>query len=307
MSANEQKKETITVTPYGDRMECGLLPVTELGKLSTHPLCAGQDPNRVNHYMNIIRDGNRDGIILPSRELVINAETGTVLDGTCRFMAITHALKREVISQDSYVRAVLEHHHTTQEENDRVAELAFGSGRAATNALAEAYARIERRKGTDGPYSRLQDFAMSHSMCLCPQHNAGDQPEPDYICAAAMIKQGVKYSNLLSALRRGLLEITQEELASAEATHQALCTLCRRMDYPIQSMSNVMMALAWSNIKFNKPDIQNMPQSILLKHAPRKSHLAGSTVNTWYSAFTLMSAESEGLMAKQGMETGRPE
>lgn len=238
MSNNSSKK--IKLTPYKGQVNCGLIKVKDLIYLNMHPLNRRIDQNHVNEFINIIRNDGDVDVVLSASELIVNEVTNTILDGNHRYPAIIKAANDGIIRPDAKVRVVLEHYENLSDEMDRIVELNTHSKNWQLQDYIDSFARWEEDRGEfDGPYTRLRNFCLQHTLCA-PNTEKKDS-RPKYSYGIAMIKGQRRDKEI----KRGELEISTAELEDANIIHNELCVIRERFGLPLHGNDIEGMAKEW--------------------------------------------------------------
>lgn len=273
----------IKLTPYKGQVNCGLIKVTDLIYLNTHPLNRRIDLNHVNEFANIIREeGDRD-VVLAASELIINDFTNTILDGNHRFHALIKSVNDGIIRPDARVRVVMEHYESLADEMDRIVELNTHSKNWQLPDYIDSFVRWEEERGEyDGPYTRLKNFCLQHTLCAPSEEKSS---YPKYRYGISMIKGQRRDSEI----KRGELQIGTAELADAHVVHDELCAIRNRLDIPMHGNDIEGMAQEWmlhrNSIDLNK-FLKRKP-SLTVAKAPKGNR------TDWRRLFLIIRDEQE--------------
>lgn len=276
-------KSNLKLTPYRGQVNCGLIKVTDLIYLKTHPLNRRIDQNHVNEFYNIIRDEGDKEVVLSASEIIVNEVTNTILDGNHRFPAILKAVNDGTISPNAKVRVVMEHYESLADEMDRIVELNTHSKNWQIQDYIGSFVKWEEERGEyDGPYTRLQNFCLQHTLCAPSEEKS---TYPKYRYGIAMIKGQRRDKEI----KRGELEIGTAELADAHVVHDELCAIRNRLDLPMHGTDIEGMAQEWmlyrNSIDLNK-FLKRKPSSTVTR-APKGKR------GDWRRVFLLIRDEQE--------------
>lgn len=273
----------IKLTPYRGQVNCGLIKVKDLVYLNIHPLNRRIDANHVNEFFNIIRDEGDTDVILKASELIVNEVTNTILDGNHRYPAILKAVNEGIIRPDAKVRVVMEHYDSLADEMDRIVELNTHSKNWQLPDYIDSFARWEEERSEyDGPYTRLLNFCLQHTLCA---PSGEKNPYPKYRYGIAMIKGQRRDKEI----KRGELEISTAELADAGIIHDELCVIRKHLGLPMHGTDIEGMALEWMLYR-NSIDLKMLKRrkpSATVSKAPKGNR------GDWRRVFLLIRDEQE--------------
>lgn len=275
----------IQLTPCDGLVKCGLMKVSDLNILKTHPLNRRIDAGHINDFVNIIKEEGDVDVVLKGSEFIVNEVTNTILDGNHKHFAVQKALQQGYIRPDAYVRVMLEHYDTIAEEVNRIIGLNTNSKNWNINDYIDSFVQWERDRGEyDGPYNRLRDFCIKHVLCYAADKRT-KETKPKYIYGVTIIK-GTRSNN---DIKHCGLSITREELEKAHRIHDELCQLRDKMELNMQGSDIEGMAQEWLTQR------ENIDLEKFLKYKPSKTvmKLPKGNRSEWRQVFLTIRDEQE--------------